>query len=508
MLTKYNRIAQSFPYLEALDLSNVPENELTSGSGAPWPAYLGRLQELNRRPRGMNIEDLELFTYLESFEQGGIESFPEESERLRAFLENQENPDYHVPGPLGTREAFEEFFQRLLQEQASYESRTGEPRSQELRDMEAAISESRLCARLKWLGVRDWRLKSISRHVCQFARKCRSLTTFSIRGNYDRDYESNEIPSIHDHVCKFVGGVISSIPDTVKAIELRLSLPFLKYFMEQLRQHRPSVARIGIDLGAWVQIYPLRKPSRTLSDADVRSKAISIARKKRFEIYDEQREDFSSQDMAWNLPDDHRADYEDYGRGQVYQSKLRNTYRDLSGTIVQREVVRIPDNSHETTGNGSIPSAISPVNEYDFFNNHAVEGSEPECPFDDQPHKQIAHDLDATRVDTLSKMLRRLYLARHVPDDARRTWGRRRGKKASQQEGVAGREGATFFALEPELEDRSTDPVHPLTLIQLSNKTEFKSGDATDHLKSIDVSTVYSWLERTFRWRPVFDWDW
>ncbi|KAH9867990.1 hypothetical protein IAQ61_007297 [Plenodomus lingam] len=56
-----------------------------------------------------------------------------------------------------------------------------------------------------------------------------------------------------------------------------------------------------------------------------------------------------------------------------------------------------------------------------------------------------------------------------------------------------------FFSLTPEWQTNSTDPIHPLAMIQPeSDGRSVSTGQLT---------SLYSWLNTTFGWRPVFDWD-
>ena len=63
---------------------------------------------------------------------------------------------------------------------------------------------------------------------------------------------------------------------------------------------------------------------------------------------------------------------------------------------------------------------------------------------------------------------------------------------------------------EPEWQVKSTDLVHPFALIQ---KLPFNDGHVQQGTRHTPVEVslvedVYAWLNKTFKWRPVFDWDW
>ncbi|KAF2735944.1 hypothetical protein EJ04DRAFT_178378 [Polyplosphaeria fusca] len=115
---------------------------------------------------------------------------------------------------------------------------------------------STLLDRLTWLGVRDSDgPQSTSNALSMIAKGCTGLSKLSLRGQYAPDPAA--AGEYDHHACRFITGIIDNLPDTVKEVELRLSIPFLKLFLWHLGQ-KTNVQRIGIDLGAWVQVYPLR----------------------------------------------------------------------------------------------------------------------------------------------------------------------------------------------------------------------------------------------------------
>lgn len=63
---------------------------------------------------------------------------------------------------------------------------------------------------------------------------------------------------------------------------------------------------------------------------------------------------------------------------------------------------------------------------------------------------------------------------------------------------------------EPEWQAKSTNPIHPFALIQADSSKHAQIRPGKQHDSSLDapMRNVYRWLSDTFRWRPVFDWDW
>jgi hypothetical protein len=130
---------------------------------------------------------------------------------------------------------------------------------------------SYLPPQLKWLGLPDFRNNDFGPNapyylLRHFLPLCTKLETLSIRG----DYRAEGVPSdltIHDHVCEFIEVITTLTPKSVTALELRLSIPFLDKLIDAIRAKSGlEITRIGIDLGAWVQIYPIRNTLQELSD--------------------------------------------------------------------------------------------------------------------------------------------------------------------------------------------------------------------------------------------------
>jgi hypothetical protein len=65
-----------------------------------------------------------------------------------------------------------------------------------------------------------------------------------------------------------------------------------------------------------------------------------------------------------------------------------------------------------------------------------------------------------------------------------------------------------FFALKPEWQENSHSPIHPFALLQQPPpRTSSKSEGVKDEEMQTLQLEVYKWLNTTFKWRPVFDWD-
>ena len=525
ILTWRIRIVQQLPRLEALDLSNIPEHPESSSkirksknpNHAPWTAYLPQLQESSQLPMYLELETLKLFTYLE--EDPDDESLVqlEEVRRIKNFIKMYEEGvyDHKSANPQGEPEDFEELFGRLLQSETDYRARTEKLPHKDLETLEKSISESNLCRRLKWLGIRDWRLKPEAKQVCRLTEHCISLTTLSIRGNYDRDYRSNEITSAHNHVCVFVGGVINMVPATVNTIELRLSLSFIRFFMEQLHKHKPHIKRVGVDLGAWMQIYPLRQEKLTLKDTDIRSEAIAVARRTRSDIHQEEIDKHSLEDPELQFPDTNTSvENDEYRKDQTFKSKQRNVYRNIGGTIIHVDPKQAAKSDPTNENSGSDDRPLSgkklPMQNYDFLSENVAKDGELLCPLNSGTHTNIVKCLDDTVVDTLPRMLKRFHLARRIEEDSDsdEMFERVVAKSGEEPPGLrVTRRGAEFFPLDPEPQERSTDPIDPMTMFQRESPN-WDCGDILTNWTMQDRELLYAWVERTFKWRPVIDWDW
>ncbi|KAF2270207.1 hypothetical protein CC78DRAFT_611865 [Lojkania enalia] len=102
---------------------------------------------------------------------------------------------------------------------------------------------------------------------------CSSLQTLSIRGEYNLGHDL--YCDLHKSVCGLILGLSENLPETVRHIEARMSLPLLRFTLEEL-QNRTSVKTVGLDLGAWIQMYPLRIRDN-VSDPDKKSRETQSA---------------------------------------------------------------------------------------------------------------------------------------------------------------------------------------------------------------------------------------
>lgn len=492
------RIARHLPHLEALDLSHLPPNTTFTTNLNNDTTYLGALFDLSETPPLFPDKFLSYFTYLSSNpdlhaqEEAAFLDFANHVEDYayrRAQPTNHFRPHEWYFARQKTRtetreESFEEFFWRLCDAQSEYEAANGLKGNNALEELKQDVAASHLWRRLKWLGVPDWRSSSSAAKLVGslVPAWAVSLSTVAIRGEYTRDLGADEVGSVHHHVCRFILGIERIVPPSVTTLELRLSVPFLRYFLEQIAKRRPGIKRVGIDLGAWVQVFPLRKVPDELRDEDVRRVARRLARAEAKSAF------FQEGDFDWTYRrwEERVKGTREYEREREWVGKVGSWYRNRSGCFVEDEGAMSKakqdgrEESEKTDGGED--------REYEFFDDLLKDriGDDNTCPLDDsEHHAHTVDELDATRADTLSKMLGKLYLARREA-----------------------RQGPELFGLEGEVAQRSFDPIHPLTLTQVESLTGVGSGKDYDTWTPDKLEEVYPWLEKTFQWRPIFDWDW
>jgi len=261
-----------------------------------------------------------------------------------------------------------------------------------------------LLKRLKWLGVRNWtdsryhlieRYTSAGTHTSRrlpgggnvaetFVRACSQLETLSIRGNYEPDYCHSTQEQVHDHIRKLVDDITNNVSETVTKLELRQSIEWVNFLLNELEE-KTQIRMLGLDLGAWIQIYPLKK----------------------------------------------------YSQASLDQS------RTLDGpTWVRLDDSAGCERAHE--------------------------------------HQNTVHSIVSNRAMTLAESLHRLHLAFNGKDRTIRP-----------------------VSLIPQR--TSTDTLSPLTLIErrLGPYPNVLAG--FDH--AIHLPEIFNWLNATFEWRPIFDWD-
>lgn len=162
----------------------------------------------------------------------------------------------------------------------------------------------KLFSRLKWLGLPDWRgSATVSRDLLDAVLPhCIALRTLSIRGRYSAEMLSSANDS-HASICRLISGITTHASPTVETLELRLSFPYLDRLVEHLRAHNSNIKRVGIDLGAWVQIYPLRTANDELTDEEVRNAAVAAAYQTRRQAYQEEHNKVAPEGSKWWLPE-------------------------------------------------------------------------------------------------------------------------------------------------------------------------------------------------------------
>ncbi|KAK7181113.1 hypothetical protein PSPO01_12914 [Paraphaeosphaeria sporulosa] len=479
-------IAKTLTRLEALDLSDVP-SAYSACSVQNENTWLGYLKEAKFREPIYKNNLFEMFPLLRKLRDNS--SYPEEV-RMADLYEHRHDHTYKTDGPshafkLEKTESFEEWFWRL---QAQVPC--------ELSGLEEEIAETHLWKRVKWLGLPDWRSSSYAAKTVGSTLPpwCVSMKTVSIRGEYTRDRSSNEFESIHDHVCRFILGVKRIIPASVTKLELRLSVSFLRYFLEQLEKNKPTIQRVGIDLGAWVQIFPLGNPLEHLEDDDIRATTRRLARNvPTLQIFHPKKYYYREV----------QGKEEAFAAEQDYVAKQPSFYRNRSGNFEPARPIR------------QAPRPETPVEsapaDYDFFEDLQFDRTKQNdaCPLDGSiGHRATREKVDSTRANTLAKLLEKLHLARHrvgeVSHMANMTFRQNRAKSNLK----ITREGAHLFGLPGEAQTRSFDPIDPLTLTQQEVKTDFRAGNEFQFWNPEGLKMVYPWIAKTFGWRPVFDWDW
>ncbi|KAF1995513.1 hypothetical protein P154DRAFT_623964 [Amniculicola lignicola CBS 123094] len=328
---------------------------------------------------------------------------------------------------------------------------------------------------LDWLGVWDWRGATEAATVVNtILPACTNLETLSIRGQYDPepidprlkdDHFDIRQGHLHGYVCDFILGITQNCPNTVETIELRLHIPFMEQLLESVGQLKPNVQRVGIDIGPCVQMYPIISgvPSNpdafhaSVSQYDTSKERIldnvlAAAERIRFNIYREAHNSVLGEDEKWILPRTQwsRPDV-NIVQDKYFLPDQHDFYNVSKGTYMQ-DLQRFPPPKEERC----LLQKSTGQNYTDF-------------------HDAVGARIHSGRSIWTPRFFIKLYEARDS------------GKR---QDGSA----ITLFPLDT---DHSAYPVHPLSILQ----------HIQPHDLEAEVFPVYSWLERTFRWRPVFDWD-
>ncbi|KAF2785761.1 hypothetical protein K505DRAFT_368829, partial [Melanomma pulvis-pyrius CBS 109.77] len=430
-------VARNLPELDALDLSAMRDDQDTEQDGRffheqdAWDMYLSDMQYVGTRM--LELEDLDHFTWLSHDPPRKAEvarmltSLNEERQRAYAHRTSRSTSNNPRRMLAHVVEEYRKLCSSIIENQDMYDRGQQKQQAHNLNDLNSSVFTN-----LKWLGIRDWRKAKTQQNIIDVVLpQCKNLTTLSIRGEYIPDPEVDpkrtvlESRNAHLHICDFVLRIAKFVPDTVKTIELRMALPVPKHFLLTLHKLKPTIERVGIDLGAWVQIYPIRKGS------------VDEFRVSRRDVWREE--------------------------GRMQQSTPKpHYYRDNSG---------------------SDSSTKHPV---------YVSTSSIGCPLDrQQQHETTVALLYDNKTTTLPQMFKKLYDCRH------------------RDEGGDSSMDIRLFPLEPEPWSRSSNPVHPLALLQTTDKAQGGIRENYEHFDpDKDMAVVYKWLEQVFQWRPVFDWDW
>ncbi|KAF2497535.1 hypothetical protein BU16DRAFT_580190 [Lophium mytilinum] len=140
-----------------------------------------------------------------------------------------------------------------------------------------------LFKRLKWLSLRNWADMRYHQLECYksepgqpwddytlrksdmlrptygswtFLSKCENLETLSIRGFYEPDDQKTTPSQVHWNICAFIDCLVENVSPTVSRLELRQSMEWLSLLLEHIVS-TTNITKVGIDLGAWLQTYPL-----------------------------------------------------------------------------------------------------------------------------------------------------------------------------------------------------------------------------------------------------------
>jgi hypothetical protein len=348
--------------------------------------------------------------------------------------------------------------------------------------------------RLKWLGLTNAAYVASENAVSAILQSCPRLETLSLRTSYsDADTFVNLLQAkvslqslpgatIHQGVCQLILIIQRYVPFTVKTLELRQPVPCIRFFLGQLdalkAKKKIRIGRVGIDLGAWIHMYPLRSSSsrpaidisRLVGSESIKArveKEVKRAIKTARTLKDKQIADGLQAKLSAEISDDKLSvEVENGGEAQdeevsqaTYTTSRPNYYNHRYGTIVG-------------------PDWFSP--EY-----NRMPRKEHNCPLDpDSDHCIIKDTIRDRKVNTCLRMLYSLWEAAHFVSRI------------------------SLFGLSPEPEERSLEPIHPFALIQTTDEGGIGTGSTfRDVVPDYDLTYLFSWLCDTFQWKPVFDWD-
>ncbi|KAF1917465.1 hypothetical protein BDU57DRAFT_528088 [Ampelomyces quisqualis] len=336
-----------------------------------------------------------------------------------------------------------------------------------LGDQENSQSESMLMllGGLTWLGLPDIcdpRGTFASNLMYRTLPRCKSLETLSIR----RVYSQHNFANPNDYICGLSLNITTSAPPTLTKLELRLPFVPLDALMSSLSRLKSPIKHISFDLGAWIQISPeyqasVKVGSKSLHEPEIKRTAGKAARAMRFTTYEKLHNETCQAKDKWWLP---RSEFDRYVSeeenvfGQVKHAFDRNFYcHDVQATM-------LPDVSN---GDGDGDRGQDPI---------------CNCRLNQEGHEDgVDGHIQDARVSTVPTVLSNLCRA------------------ASKNTSF------TISALKPEWQEKSTNPLHPFTLLhKLTPEEPQQTRGHTDKYLSVDQ---YRWLSATFNWRPVFDWD-
>ncbi|KAL5115353.1 hypothetical protein ACEQ8H_006729 [Pleosporales sp. CAS-2024a] len=302
-----------------------------------------------------------------------------------------------------------------------------------------------LVLRLTWLCLPDFRDSTASFSLSLVEKllpQCANLRTLSVRGNEDPT-------NPHDYVCGLPHLLIKNAPDSVVRLELRLVYFAMDRLVDILKAGNSPIKSIGLDFGAWVQRYSTQRKhqsaTKKLDDDMVRDAAHAAAKKSKDDAYEKAHNGTLWSDQKSTLP----------------------------ASLVERNPTRpkeIRAYDHSNTF------------ERDFY--ESSEGSRPvrpdwnrhqrvsDCPMPSKRHGiELDRYLKGMTTSNLWDMLNHLHALATSHKDIE------------------------LYALSPEWQEKSNDPVHPLALLD--------SNHIPGHIKH----SVYKWVRDTFNWQPIFDWD-
>jgi hypothetical protein len=320
---------------------------------------------------------------------------------------------------------------------------------------------SRLLSRLKWLG-----LSGISKHaelsalhaVQSILSCCTGLRTISIRQKHHA--EPKDFQNTQDYVYRLTHTIAQHAPQTVTTLELRPSPPFPSHLINILKSQESSIKYIGIDLGAWIQRYTQKLTADDLEETEIKKSAEAIARKCRFEAYEaNHHECLKAGSNSW-LPES-RFDQDEPGQNESYSSSAKHAFE------------------HVFFCDDRAPNSV-------LHSTRLESPREWRCPLNVSDHQaNLARYHEPMKATTLPAMLNNLH-----------------------QTGIAHKD-FRLFALEPEWQMKSSDPIPPFALLQHISSTGPPEIPLVDRTASNAMTAeVYKWLKLTFNWCPIFDWDW